>query len=124
MKHSLIAFLALFISNLCMGQIHIKENESAKYAGKKVEILGNAYYATSVNDDYAIMKLGYSLASAKLLVYLKFKHAKSLAGLINHEFGHFIGTITMVDNRPVLIVDKLNNASCYPPKNEMVDSAI
>jgi hypothetical protein len=112
------------LSSIASGQIHIKEDEAAKYVGKKVEVLGRAYFVRSVNKDYAMIKLGYSLISAKLPVCLKFKNANTLASLINREFGHFIGTIVLTNGEPVLIVDKSNNARCYVPKNESVDSAI
>jgi hypothetical protein len=63
------------LSSIASGQIHIKEGEAAKYIGKKVEVLGRAYLVRSVNKDYAVIKLGYSLNTAKLPVCLKFKNA-------------------------------------------------
>jgi hypothetical protein len=123
MKLLLLVIPLTIFSNIVFAQNRIKEDEVGKYIGKKVEVLGRVYFVRSVNKDCAVIKLGYSLNSAKLQVYLTFKNATTLAGLINREFGHFIGTVVLIKGEPILIVDKLNNASCYAPKNEWVDSA-
>jgi hypothetical protein len=124
MKLLLTLILSAFVANYAVAQQRINPDKASAYVGNIVEVLGHAYYVRSVNRDFAIMKIGYRLKDARLMVYMKFRSAAGLASLIKFEFVHFIGTVSVIDGKPVLTVDKLNNVNNYAPKNERVDSGL
>jgi hypothetical protein len=124
MKQTIIGLLFTISSSVTWAQQLIKENDAGKYVGKSVEVLGHAYLVRVVNKGYAIVNIGYNLRSANLQVYFKFKNAAIFANMTNHQFGHFIGNITLVNGSPILIVDNLHNARYYVPNDERVDSAV
>lgn len=120
-----ITFLFLFfLVSFVQAQTRIKESEVGKYNGKTVEVLGHIYVLKIINKEFAEAKIGYNESSAKLITYLKFRYASSVALLFNREFGHFTGKVMMVNNTPVLMINNLDHVLCIAPSDETVDSAV
>jgi hypothetical protein len=119
-----LAFLIILSVSKATAQHLIRLEKANQYISKNLETVGHAYYIKSVNKDFAILKLAYTRKSVSLLMYYKFKYASSFASLTNNEFGHFKGNVILINNTPVLVVQKLHDATFYVPNDERVDSGL